>query len=114
MSRPTIIFVMTDDHTVRELSCYGNEVLHTPNMDRLAAEGTRFANTFCTNALCAPARATVLTGAYSHVHGIYGNSERADAVESLDPQVPTFPELLRQAGYVTGQTFHINGGDILQ
>ena len=102
MSRPNIIFVMTDDHTVRELSCYGNEVLHTPNMDRLAAEGTRFANTFCTNALCAPARATVLTGAYSHVHGIYGNSERADAVESLDPQVPTFPELLRQAGYATG------------
>ena len=102
MSRPNIIFVMTDDHTVRELSCYGNEVLHTPNMDRLAAEGTRFANAFCTNALCAPARATVLTGAYSHVHGIYGNSERADAVESLDPQVPTFPELLRQAGYATG------------
>ena len=102
MSRPNIIFVMTDDHTVRELSCYGNEVLHTPNMDRLATEGTRFANTFCTNALCAPARATVLTGAYSHVHGIYGNSERAAAVESLDPQVPTFPELLRQAGYATG------------
>ena len=102
MSRPNIIFVITDDHTVRELSCYGNEVLHTPNMDRLAAEGTRFANTFCTNALCAPARATVLTGAYSHVHGIYGNSERADAVENLDPQVPTFPELLRQAGYATG------------
>ena len=100
--RPNILYVMTDDHTERELGCYGNRIISTPNMDRLAAEGTRFENSFCTNALCAPSRATVLTGAYSHVHGIYGNSEEADAVETLDPKIPTFPELLRQAGYQTG------------
>jgi arylsulfatase A-like enzyme len=100
--RPNILFVMTDDHTERELGCYGNPLISTPNMDRLASEGTRFQHCFCTNALCAPSRATVLTGAYSHVHGIYGNSEEADAVEVLDPQVMTFPELLREAGYQTG------------
>ena len=100
--RPNILFVMTDDHTEREIGAYGNPLIHTPHLDRLAATGTRFQNAFCTNALCAPARATVLTGAYSHVHGIYGNSEEADAVETLDPKVATFPELLHNAGYQTG------------
>ena len=71
-------------------------------MDRLAAEGVRFANAYCTNSLCAPSRASVLTGCYSHVYGIRGNSEEADAVESLDPTLPTFPQLLQQAGYRTG------------
>ena len=96
-----IIFIMTDDHTTKELSCYGNEIIRTPNLDRLAARGTRFANAFCTNALCAPSRATVLTGAFSHIHGIRGNSEVAGQVEVLDPEIPTFPELLQRAGYQT-------------
>ena len=101
MKRPNILFVMTDDHTPREMSSYGNPILHTPNLDRIGNEGTRFNNCFSTNALCAPARGTVLTGCFSHVHGIRGNSERADAIENLDPNVPTFPELLRAAGYKT-------------
>jgi arylsulfatase A-like enzyme len=101
MSRPNIIFVMTDDQTARDMSCYGNPILRTPNMDRIAGGGTRFANCFTTNALCAPARATVLTGCFSHVNGIRGNSEMADAVEELDPSIPTFPELLQGAGYQT-------------
>ena len=100
--RPNVLFVMTDDQTVREMGCYGNRILQTPNMDRIAREGTRFANCFTTNALCAPARATVLTGCFSHVHGIRGNSEGADAIEELDPNIPTFPELLQEAGYRTG------------
>jgi len=100
--RPHVLFVMTDDQTIRELSCYGSQLLHTPNMDRIAREGTRFPRCFTTNALCAPSRATVLTGCFSHVHGIRGNSESADAIEALDPDVPTFPELLHEAGYQTG------------
>ena len=76
MKRPNILFVMTDDHTPREMSSYGNPILHTPNLDRIGNEGTRFNNCFSTNALCAPARGTVLTGCFSHVHGIRGNSER--------------------------------------
>jgi len=99
--RPNILFVMTDDQTVQEMSCYGNRILQTPNMDRVAHGGTRFANCFATNALCAPARATVLTGCFSHIHGIRGNSEKADAIEELDPDVPTFPELLQKSGYRT-------------
>jgi arylsulfatase A-like enzyme len=100
--RPNILFIMTDDQSVTEMSCYGNRILRTPNMDRLAAEGVRFANAFVTNSLCAPSRASVLTGCYSHINGIRGNSEARDAIEKLNPGIPTYPELLRQAGYRTG------------
>ena len=99
--RPNILFVMTDDQTIQEMSCYGSDILQTPNMDRIAYGGTRFAGCFATNALCAPSRATVLTGCFSHIHGIRGNSEQVDAIEELNPNVPTFPELLREAGYRT-------------
>ena len=97
-----ILFIMTDDHTVGEMGCYGAGLPPTPNLDRIAAQGTRFDRAFCTNSLCAPSRATVLTGCFSNVHGIRGNSEGADVVEELNLDVPTFPEILRAAGYRTG------------
>ncbi len=100
--RPNILFIMTDDHAAGHLGCYGNKIVRTPHMDRLAAEGSRFENAFVTNSLCAPSRATVLTGCYSHLHGIRGNSEAKDAVENIDPKIPTYPQLLQQAGYRTG------------
>jgi len=101
VQRPNIIFIMTDDQTVDQMSCYGNPILRTPNMDRLANEGSRFTNCFCTNSLCAPSRASVLTGCYSSLNGITGNSEKKGEIERLNPDLPTFPELLQQAGYYT-------------
>ena len=98
--RPNVIYVMTDDQTIDQMSCYGSTLIKTPNMDRLAAEGVRFTRSYVTNSLCAPSRATVLTGCYSHVHGIRGNSEGRE-IEVLDPNLPTFPVLLQQAGYRT-------------
>lgn len=100
--RPNILFVMTDDHAVPHLGCYGSTLVRTPHIDRLANEGVLFENAFCTNSLCAPARASVLTGAYSHIHHIYGNSEAKDAIERLNPEIPTYPEILRTNGYRTG------------
>lgn len=100
--RPNVLFVMTDDQTVDQMSCYGNQILHTPNMDRIAQEGVRFRHCFCTNSLCAPSRATVLTGCYSNVHGVRGNSEGAEDVDRLNPDIPVFPQLLQRAGYRTG------------
>lgn len=99
---PNILYIMTDDQAVSEMSCYGNRMLKTPNMDRLADEGVRFANCFVTNSLCAPSRATDLTGCYSHIHGVRGNSEAADAIERINPALPTYPQLLQRAGYRTG------------
>jgi arylsulfatase A-like enzyme len=99
--RPNILYIMTDDHVPAAMSCYGNKILHTPNLDRLANEGVRFNNCFVTNSLCAPGRATVLTGSLSNVHHIFGNSEGRDAIEKMTPGIPTYPKLLQQAGYRT-------------
>ncbi len=94
-ARPNIIFIMSDDHSAGALSCYGSRINQTPHLDRLAQEGMRFTNCFCTNSLCAPSRTVILTGTYSHVNGVIDNRAR------FDPGRQTFPALLRQAGYET-------------
>jgi len=93
--RPNIIFIMTDDHASHALSCYGSRINKTPNLDRLAQEGMLFENCFCTNSICAPSRAVILTGKYSHLNGVIDNRERFDGEQQ------TFPKLLQEAGYET-------------
>jgi len=93
--RPNILFIMSDDHAAHALSCYGSRINKTPQLDRLAREGMRFANCFCTNGICAPSRATILTGKYSHRNGVLNNALHFDAAQM------TFPKLLQRAGYNT-------------
>ncbi|MFC1565002.1 sulfatase-like hydrolase/transferase, partial [candidate division KSB1 bacterium] len=96
--RPNIIFIMTDDHASQAISSYGGilaDYARTPNIDRIAGEGVRFSNCFCTNSICAPSRATILTGKYSHLNGVLDNSL------TFDGSQVTFPKLLQQAGYQT-------------
>ena len=93
--RPNIIFIMTDDHASHALSCYGSRINKTPNLDRIAQEGMLFENCFCTNSICAPSRAVILTGKYSHLNGVIDNSEEFDGEQQ------TFPKLLQEAGYET-------------
>ncbi len=69
-ARPNIIFIFSDDHAQHAISAYGSKVNQTPHIDRLANEGTRFANSFVTNSICTPSRATLLTGQYSHLNGV--------------------------------------------
>jgi hypothetical protein len=78
-SRPNIVFVMADDHAAHAIGCYGSRINHTPSIDRLAAEGMRFTNCFCTNSLCSPSRAAFLTGTYNHVNGVLTLSTPFDA-----------------------------------
>lgn len=92
---PNFIYIMTDDHAAHMLSCYGSPIASTPNLDRIATEGIRFTNAFCTNSLCGPSRATLLTGKYSHKNG------KRDNIVEFDGSQQTFPKLLRQAGYQT-------------
>ncbi len=93
--RPNIIFIMTDDHASHALSCYGSKINETPNLDRIAREGMLFENSFCTNSICAPCRAVILTGKYSHINGVKDNRLKFDGSQQ------TFPKLLQKAGYQT-------------
>ena len=106
--RPNIIYIMADDHAEQAISAYGHpigQLAPTPNIDRIAKEGALFKHNFCTNSLCGPSRAVVLTGKFSHINGFRMNGERFDNSQQ------TFPKLLQKAGYSTGIVgkWHING-----
>ena len=92
---PNILFVFTDDHAAQAISAYGSRINRTPNIDRLADGGILFRNCFCTNSICAPSRAVILTGKHSHLNGVPTNRETFDGAQQ------TFPKLMRQAGYQT-------------
>ena len=92
---PNIIYIMSDDHDADAISDYNDQLIKTPNIDRLAKEGTRFTKAFVGNSICAPARATLLTGQHSHKNGIKDNFTAFDGTKN------TFPKLLQQAGYQT-------------
>ena len=93
--RPNIIFMMTDDHTTQAMSCYGGNLLRTPNMDRIAADGIRLDRCYAVNALSGPSRACILTGKFSHENGFTDNASTFDGSQQ------TFPKLLQAAGYET-------------
>ncbi len=94
-SRPNIIFIFSDDHAYQAISAYGSRINHTPNIDRIAREGMRFENAMVTNSICAPSRAVIQTGKYSHLNGVLDNRQVFDGAQQ------TFPKLLQQAGYQT-------------
>jgi arylsulfatase A-like enzyme len=93
--RPNIVFVLSDDHAAHAIGTYGSVVNRTPHIDALAAAGVRLDNLFATNSLCAPSRASILTGTYSHVNGVTTLDTFVDASQ------PTFVTALREAGYRT-------------
>ena len=74
---PNIIFIMSDDHAAHAISAYGSRINKTPNIDRLAAGGMKLTNCFCTNSICTPIRAAILTGQYSHKNGVYTLNEQS-------------------------------------
>ena len=74
VDRPNILYIMSDDHAAHAISAYSSrlaQIAPTPNIDRLAKEGVLFRNAFCTNSICSPSRACVLTGQYNHINGSF-------------------------------------------
>lgn len=101
--KKNILFLMTDQHRVDTLGAYGNQVVPTPNLDRLAATGALFRRCYTPTAICTPARASLLTGQQPFRHRLLANQERnVGYSEDLAPGTFTFPEALRDAGYACG------------
>jgi arylsulfatase A-like enzyme len=100
--RPNILFIFSDDHSIQTIGAYGARLSDfcrqqriTPNIDRLAAEGALFPNSFCGNSLCSPSRASILTGLHSHANGVMTLNK------PINPGLWTYPVSLREAGYQT-------------
>jgi N-acetylglucosamine-6-sulfatase len=95
VARPNVLVIITDDQRWDAMSGAGHPFLRTPHLDRLAAEGARFANAFVTTSLCSPSRASMLSGLYAHAHGVLNN------FTEYPVDLPGYPRRLRQAGYET-------------
>jgi N-acetylglucosamine-6-sulfatase len=100
-----IVFILTDDQRYDALGFMGHPFLETPHLDELARNGMVFENAFVTTALCSPSRACILTGLYTHAHGVRDN------LSPLDDSLMTFPQELRKAGYETAYVgkWHMGG-----
>lgn len=107
--RPNFVFVLVDDLRWDELGCTGHAFSRTPNIDRIAHEGARFRNAFCTTPLCSPSRANLLTGLYTHNHEILDNTNRSEQSHQLN----TFPRMLHAGGYETAYVgkWHMGNDD---
>ena len=90
-----VLFIMCDDHSYQTISAYDTTFIKTPNIDRIAADGVRFTNSFVANSISGPSRACMLTGKHSHENGFTDNRS------SFDGSQQTFPKLLQQQGYET-------------
>ena len=94
-ARPNVVFILTDDQRWDCMSCAGHPFLKTPHIDRIASEGARFSNAFCTTSLCSPSRASFLSGLYAHSHGVNNN------FTDYPVNLPSYPRALQAAGYET-------------
>src|SRR5256885_8861026 len=94
-ARPSILYIMADDHAAHAISAYGSKINKTPNIDRIGKEGMRFSQCLVTNSICTPSRAAILTGKYAHVNGV-------PVFNTFDGKQPTLAKHLQAAGYHTG------------
>lgn len=106
--RPNILFIFSDDWGWGDLSCHGHPYIKTPNIDRLAKEGTDFQNFTVASGVCSPSRTAVMTGLFPARLGITGhfawvpNNAKRGMPDWLDPDLPMLPRILQRAGYLTG------------
>lgn len=104
-SRPNIVFIMSDDHAYQAISAYDNKLIETPNIDRIAQMGMLFTNASVTNSICAPSRATILTGKHTHLNG------KVDNHFAFDDSNITFPQILQENGYQTAMFGKLHFGN---
>ncbi len=95
-SKPNILFLLTDDQRWDSLGCYGNKIVKTPHLDKLAAGGVRLNNFYVASPFCCPSRGGFLTGVYPHQSGVFENGQ------DIPEEIKTVADYLNNAGYVTG------------
>lgn len=103
--KPNIIFIMSDDHAYQAISAYSDHLIETPNIDRIGKEGIVFTNACVSNSICAPSRATILTGKHTHING------KVDNQMPFDTTQVTFPQLFQNAGYQTAMFGKLHFGN---
>jgi arylsulfatase A-like enzyme len=115
-NKPNVIMILTDNHGPWTLGCYGSQEIRTPNIDRLATEGTLFEQAYANNAVCSPTRATLMTGLMPSQHGVHrylgaGGAQVGPAAYCTIAEFKTLPKIFKQAGYVCGLSgkWHLGG-----
>jgi iduronate 2-sulfatase len=102
-ARPNVLLIVSDDLTATALSCYGNTICRTPNIDRLAGQGTRFTRALCQGTYCGPSRASFLSGYYPHATGVLGYTNPRPAIGDR----ATWPQHFKNAGYYAARVSKI-------
>ena len=105
LKKPNIIFIMSDDHAYQAISAYNSKLIQTPNIDRIAKEGMLFTNACVANSICAPSRATILTGKHAHLNGKIDNRMPFDTTQI------TFPQIFQQNDYQTAMFGKLHFGN---
>lgn len=101
--RPNIIYILSDDLAQGDVGAYGQKLIRTPNLDRMAAEGTRFTQAYCGTTVCAPSRTSLMTGLHSGHSPIRANREaQPEGQKPLPEETVTVAQVLKSAGYATG------------
>ncbi|WP_036826160.1 sulfatase, partial [Polaribacter sp. Hel1_85] len=120
-SKPNIIFIFADDWGFGDLGVYGNKEVVTPNLDKMAAEGTRYTQFHVTSGVCSPSRASILTGHFPARHRVHGHlaghalNVKRNMPDYLDDSLPVYlPKTMQKAGYKTAHfgKWHLGGGGL--
>lgn len=100
--KPNFIFILSDDLAQGDVGCYGQKLIKTPNLDRMAAEGTRYTQAYCGTSVCAPSRSTVMTGLHTGHCPVRANREiQPEGQMPLPAGTVTVAQILKEAGYAT-------------
>ncbi len=102
-ARPNLIFILSDGLAPGDLRCYGQKIIHTPLLDRMAREGTRYTQAYCGTTVCAPSRTSLITGLHSGHAPVLGNWEiaKGEGQYPLPPETVTVAQILKSEGYST-------------